>query len=144
QAVQRRRDRVMAMLPTLPTAAQRAILGEVAAAGQHAAPAAAVDATQPIDPERERAQTQARAEAWRLARERESEERHAAGEIAEPEGQDKPGRWRPDRPGGGGGPHSSRRRPARCPRRRPPGRAPPSSAPARCDQRRTWCGGRGA
>jgi len=102
QAVQRRMDRVMAMLPTLPTAAQRAILGEVAAAGQHAAPAAAVDATQPIDPERERAQTQARAEAWRLARERESEERHAAGEIAEPEGQDKPGRWPPDWPGGGG------------------------------------------
>jgi len=102
QAVQRRMDRVMTMLPTLPTAAQRAILGEVAAAGQHAAPAAAVDATQPIDPERERAQTQARAEAWRLARERESEERHAAGEIAEPEGQDKPGRWPPDWPGGGG------------------------------------------
>jgi len=102
QAVQRRMDRVMAMLPTLPTAAQRAILGEVAAAGQQAAPAAAVDATQPIDPERERAQTQARAEAWRLARERESEERHAAGEIAEPEGQDKPGRWPPDWPGGGG------------------------------------------
>ena len=102
QAVQRRMDRVMAMLPTLPTAAQRAILGEVAAAGQHAAPTAAVDATQPIDPERERAQTQARAEAWRLARERESEERHAAGEIAEPEGQDKPGRWPPDWPGGGG------------------------------------------
>jgi phospholipid/cholesterol/gamma-HCH transport system ATP-binding protein len=102
QAVQRRMDRVIAMLPTLPTAAQRAILGEVAAAGQHAAPTAAVDVTQPIDPERERAQTQARAEAWRLARERESEERHAAGEIAEPEGQDEPGRWPPDWPGGGG------------------------------------------
>jgi hypothetical protein len=102
QAVHRRMDRVMAMLPTLPTAAQRAILGEVAAAGQHAAPTAAADATQPIDPERERAQAQARAEAWKLARERDSEQRHAAGEIAEPEGQDEPGRWPPDWPGGGG------------------------------------------
>jgi hypothetical protein len=61
-----------------------------------------LDATQPIDPERERALTQARAEAWKLARERESEQRHAAGEIAEPEGQDEPGRWPPDWPGGGG------------------------------------------
>ena len=104
QAVHRRMDRVMAMLPTLPTAAQQAILGEVGAAGQPGAPAAPppLDATQPIDPERERALTQARAEAWKLARERESEQRHAAGEIAEPEGQDEPGRWPPDWPGGGG------------------------------------------
>jgi len=104
QAVYRRMDRVMAMLPTLPTAAQQAILSEVGAPGQPGAPAAppALDATQPIDPERERALTQARAEAWKLARERESEQRHAAGEIAEPEGQDEPGRWPPDWPGGGG------------------------------------------
>src|SRR5215467_7599765 len=56
QAVQRRMDRVMSILPTLPTAAQQAILSEVGAAGQHAAPDAppALDATQPIDPERER------------------------------------------------------------------------------------------
>ena len=104
QAVYRRMDRVMAMLPTLPTAAQQAILSEVGAPGQPGAPAAppALDATQPIDPERERARTQARAEAWKLARERESEQRHAAGEIAEPEGQDEPGRWPPAWPGGGG------------------------------------------
>jgi phospholipid/cholesterol/gamma-HCH transport system ATP-binding protein len=103
-AVHRRMDRVIAMLPTLPTAAQQAILSEVGAPGQPGAPAAppALDATQPIDPERERALTQARAEAWKLARERESEQRHAAGEIAEPEGQDEPGRWPPDWPGGGG------------------------------------------
>jgi phospholipid/cholesterol/gamma-HCH transport system ATP-binding protein len=103
-AVHRRMDRVIAMLPTLPTAAQQAILSEVGAPGQQGAPAAppALDATQPIDPERERALTQARAEAWKLARERESEQRHAAGEIAEPEEQDKPGRWPPDWPGGGG------------------------------------------
>src|SRR5262249_32425436 len=61
QAVQRRMHRVMAMLPTLPTAAQQAILSEVGAAGRHAAPATAPGATQPIDPERDRAQTQARA-----------------------------------------------------------------------------------
>jgi phospholipid/cholesterol/gamma-HCH transport system ATP-binding protein len=102
QAVQRRMDRVMTMLPTLPTAAQQAILSEVGAAGRHAAPATAPDATQPIDPARERAQAQARAEAWQLARERESEERHAAGEIVEQEGQDEPGRWPADWPGGGG------------------------------------------
>jgi len=101
-AVQRRMDRVMAMLPSLPTAAQQAILSEVGAAGQPGAPAAPLDATQPIDPERERAQTQARSEAWKLARERESEQRHAAGEIAEQEEQDEPGRWPPDWPGGGG------------------------------------------
>src|SRR5215472_2036671 len=50
-AVQRRMDRVMAMLPTLPTAAQQAILSEVGAAGRHA-----VGATQPINPDGERTQ----------------------------------------------------------------------------------------
>ena len=70
QAVQRRMDRVMAMLPTLPTAAQEAILSEVGAPGQQSAPAAPPDATQPIDPEQER--------------------------------RDKPGRWPPHWPGGGG------------------------------------------
>src|SRR6266851_4192629 len=96
QAVQRRMDRVMAMLPTLPTAAQQAILGEVGAAGQQGAPAAAD--TQPTDPERDRAHAQARAEAWKLAREREAAQREAAQETAE---QDEPGRWPPDWPGGG-------------------------------------------
>jgi len=96
QAVQRRMDRVMAMLPTLPTAAQQAILGEVGAAGQQGAPAAAD--TQPTDPERDRAHAQARAEAWKLAREREAAQRGAAQETAE---QDEPGRWPPDWPGGG-------------------------------------------
>jgi phospholipid/cholesterol/gamma-HCH transport system ATP-binding protein len=120
QAVQRRMDRVLAMLPTLPTAAQQAILSEVGAAGQQGAPAAPAppDATRPIDPEREQAQTQARAEAWQLASERESAQRpptgepaeraagepagQAAGEPAEQEEQDKPGRWPRDWPGGGG------------------------------------------
>jgi phospholipid/cholesterol/gamma-HCH transport system ATP-binding protein len=99
-AVQRRMDRVMAMLPTLPTAAQQAILGEAGAAGQQESPP--VDATQPIDPERERAQTQARAEAWKLASERDAAERQATEDTAEQEEQDKPGRWPPDWPGGGG------------------------------------------
>jgi hypothetical protein len=99
-AVQRRMDRVMAMLPTLPTAAQQAILGEAGAAGQQGSPP--LDGTQPIDPERERAQTQARSEAWKLAREREAAERQAAADTAEQEEQDKPGRWPPDWPGGGG------------------------------------------
>src|SRR5215468_8144332 len=47
-AVQRRMDRVMAMLPTLPTAAQQAILSEVGAAGQ-----------QSTDPEHARTQAEA-------------------------------------------------------------------------------------
>jgi phospholipid/cholesterol/gamma-HCH transport system ATP-binding protein len=108
QAVQRRMDRVMAMLPTLPTAAQQAILSEVGPADQQGTPAAppasppALDATQPIDPERDRAQTQARAEAWKLANEREAAQRQAAGDTSEQEEQDKPGRWPPDWPGGGG------------------------------------------
>jgi phospholipid/cholesterol/gamma-HCH transport system ATP-binding protein len=99
-AVQRRMDRVMAMLPTLPSAAQQAILGEVGAAGQHAAPAAPLDATQPIDPEQKRAQ--ARAEAGNPAGEPESAQFQAAEDPAEQEEQDKSGRWPPDWPGGGG------------------------------------------
>jgi phospholipid/cholesterol/gamma-HCH transport system ATP-binding protein len=99
-AVQRRMDRVMAMLPTLPTPAQQAILSETGAAGQHGSPP--LDATQPIDPERERAQTQARAEAWKLAQEREAAQRQAAEDTTEQKEQDKPGRWPRDWPGGGG------------------------------------------
>jgi phospholipid/cholesterol/gamma-HCH transport system ATP-binding protein len=111
QAVHRRMDRVIAMLPTLPTAAQQAILGEVGAEGQQGAPTP--DATQPIDPEREQAQTQARAEAWKLAREHEEAQRQAewaatnqatqaAEEQEEPDEEDKPRRWPPHWPGGGG------------------------------------------
>jgi phospholipid/cholesterol/gamma-HCH transport system ATP-binding protein len=96
-AVQRRMDRVMAMLPTLPTAAQQAILGELGPAGQHAglpqAPAGGPD------PARDPAQAQARAEAWRLAREREAAERTAGQETVE---QERPGGWPADWPGGGG------------------------------------------
>jgi len=110
QAVQRRIDRVMAMLPALPTAAQQAILGEVGTPGQHAGPAQAPagGTAQPPDPERDRAQAQARAEAWTLAREREEAEREAAEreagqEAAEPDTVewDKPGRWPRHWPGGG-------------------------------------------
>jgi phospholipid/cholesterol/gamma-HCH transport system ATP-binding protein len=104
QAVQRRMDRVMSILPTLPTAAQQAIMADLAAerdqqAGLAPAPAPA-PAGDPIpDPERERAQAQARAEAWKLAREREAALREAEQETAE---QDRPDRWPPDWPGGGG------------------------------------------
>ncbi len=101
QAVHRRMDRVMALLPTLPTAAQQAILSDVGTPGQQAAPPAAPAAgpAQPQDPERERAQAQARAEAWKLAREREAAQREAEQETAE---QDQPGGWPADWPGGGG------------------------------------------
>jgi phospholipid/cholesterol/gamma-HCH transport system ATP-binding protein len=105
-AVQRRMDRVMALLPTLPTAAQQAILNDLGAPGQPAAappPPARGPAT---DPERERAQAQARAEAWKLAREREAAQREAGAESAEQDQDtvewDKPGRWPHDWPGGGG------------------------------------------
>src|SRR6516162_10135631 len=84
QAVHRRMDRVMAMLPTLPTAARQAILSEVGAAEQAPAPSPAQ--TQPTDPEREQEPT----------------ERQAAEEQEEQERQDKPGRWPPHWPGGGG------------------------------------------
>ena len=101
QAVQRRMDRVMAILPTLPTAAQQAILSDLGAPGQQAAPppAPASGPAPARDPERERAQAQARAEAWKLAREREAAQREAEQETAE---QDHPGGWPPDWPGGGG------------------------------------------
>jgi phospholipid/cholesterol/gamma-HCH transport system ATP-binding protein len=100
QAVQRRMDRVMSILPTLPTAAQEAILADLAVeTAQQAAPSPASGLAQPKDPERERAQAQARAEAWKVAREREAAQREADQETAE---QDQPGGWPPDWPGGGG------------------------------------------
>jgi len=82
-AVQRRMDRVIAMLPSLPAAAQQAILSEVGAAGQQGA-----------DPDR--------AQAWNLASERESAEFHGDEDTAVLEEQDDPGRWPRDWPGGGG------------------------------------------
>ena len=99
QAVQRRMDRVMSILPTLPTAAQQAILADIAGTGQQAEPVPASGPATASDPERERAQAQARAEAWRLAREREAAQREAEQETAE---QERPGRWPPDWPGGSG------------------------------------------
>ncbi len=101
QAVHRRMDRVMTILPTLPTPAQQAILADLGGAGQQAEPAQAPASGPPSarDAERERAQAQARAEAWKLAREREAAQREAERETAE---QDRPGSWPPDWPGGGG------------------------------------------
>jgi phospholipid/cholesterol/gamma-HCH transport system ATP-binding protein len=84
-AVQRRMDRVMTMLPSLPAAAQQAILSEVGAAGQHGA-----------SPERTQAQ------AWNLARERESAPFQSDEGTAVLEEHDEPGRWPRDWPGGGG------------------------------------------
>ena len=113
QAVQRRMDRVMSILPTLPTAAQEAIMADLAAeraqqAGQAPAPAPTPASGPAPDPERERAQAQARAEAWKLAREREAAQREAGQETAEqataeqdPVDWDKPGGWPRDWPGGG-------------------------------------------
>jgi phospholipid/cholesterol/gamma-HCH transport system ATP-binding protein len=101
QAVHRRMDRVMTILPTLPTAAQQAILADLGGPGQQEGPAPA-PASGPLsarDAERERAQAQARAEAWKLAREREAAQREAEQEAAE---RDRPGGWPPDWPGGGG------------------------------------------
>ena len=58
----------MSILPTLPTAAQQAILADLAGErGQQASPAPAGGPAAASDPERERAQAQARAEAWKLA-----------------------------------------------------------------------------
>src|SRR6516225_6007307 len=98
QAVQRRMDRVMSILPTLPTSAQQAIMADLAAeraqqAGQAPAPAPAGGPAS--DPERERAQAQARAEAWKLAKEREAAQREAGQETAEQDSAewDKPGSW---------------------------------------------------
>ncbi len=112
QAAQRRMDRVMSILPTLPTAAQQAILADLAVerdqqAGLTPAPAPASGAA--ADPARERAQAQARAEAWKLAREREAAQREGEQETAgqdtaeqDPVDWDKPGGWPRDWPGGGG------------------------------------------
>jgi phospholipid/cholesterol/gamma-HCH transport system ATP-binding protein len=86
-AVQRRMDRVMAMLPTLPPAAQQAILSEVGAAGQQSA-------------DRERAQDQA--ESLNLAGERESAQSQGDEDTAVLDEQDEPGRWPRDWPGGAG------------------------------------------
>jgi phospholipid/cholesterol/gamma-HCH transport system ATP-binding protein len=99
QAVQRHKDRVMTLLPSLPTTAQQAILAGLGEADQQAGPAPASGPPPARDPERERAQAQARAEAWRLAREREAAQREAEQETA---GQDRPGGWPPDWPGGSG------------------------------------------
>jgi phospholipid/cholesterol/gamma-HCH transport system ATP-binding protein len=95
-AVQRRMDRVMEMLPSLPAAAQQAILSEVGAAGRHAAPS--LSATQPINPDGERTQ----AEPWNLAGERDPAQFQTADDPAEQEERDTPGRWPRDWPGGGG------------------------------------------
>ena len=84
-AVQRRMNRVMTMLPSMPAAAQQAILGEVGAAGQQGAGP-------------EGAQAQAR----NLARERESAQFQGDEDTAVLEEQDEPGRWPRDWPGGGG------------------------------------------
>jgi phospholipid/cholesterol/gamma-HCH transport system ATP-binding protein len=105
QAVHRRMDRVMSILPTLPTAAQQAILADLAVErGQQARPAPASGPAPASDPERERAQAQARAEAWKLAREREAAQREAGQRDAgaETADQEQPGGWPPDWPGGGG------------------------------------------
>jgi phospholipid/cholesterol/gamma-HCH transport system ATP-binding protein len=104
QAVYRRMDRVMSILPTLPTAAQTAILADISGPGQQAGPAPAPASAPPQDPERERAQAQARAEAWKLAREREAAQREAGQETTEqdPVEWEKPGGWPADWPGGGG------------------------------------------
>jgi phospholipid/cholesterol/gamma-HCH transport system ATP-binding protein len=112
QAVRRHTDRVMAMLPSLPLAAQRAILAELGARGEPGAAAPAPGRAQaqppplaPDDPqaqERERAQLQARADAWKLAREREAAQREAAGAPDAEQPADGPGSWPADWPGGSG------------------------------------------
>src|SRR5215471_1146107 len=106
QAVQRHTDRVMAMLPSLPTAAQRAILGGLS--GQEGGAPAPAPSPAPQDAlagEREQAQIQARAEAWKLAREREAAQREAAGPAGAADADqpaEGPGSWPADWPGGGG------------------------------------------
>jgi len=95
QAVHRRMDRVMAMLPTLPTAARQAILSEVGAAEQAPAPSRAE--TRPMDPEREEEPAERQA-AWAAT----DQAAQAAEEQEEQERRDKPGRWPPHWPGGGG------------------------------------------
>src|SRR5690348_15227026 len=83
-AVQRRMDRVMAMLPSLPAAAQQAILSEVGAAGQ---PSAGPEGTQTKE--------------WGRATEREPAQFQADEDTAVLEEHDEPGRWPRDWPGGG-------------------------------------------
>ena len=101
QAVRRHTDRVRALLPTLPTAAQRAILAGLSGQqGGTPAPAAAPRTAE--DLEREREQTQARAEAWKLAGERETAEHEAAGAAGADQPAEGPGSWPADWPGGGG------------------------------------------
>ena len=98
QAVRRHTDRVKALLPTLPTAAQRAILAGLSGQeGRTPAPAAGPQSAE--DQERERMQIQARAEAWKLAGERETTQHEAAGADEPAEG---PGSWPADWPGGSG------------------------------------------
>jgi phospholipid/cholesterol/gamma-HCH transport system ATP-binding protein len=111
QAVQRHIDRVMEMLPSLPLPAQEAILAELGSKdhlgadrppGQPRTPAGG----DPRAREREEAQILARAEAWKLAREREAAQREAAAGAADaPEPPEPtaegPGSWPADWPGGG-------------------------------------------
>jgi phospholipid/cholesterol/gamma-HCH transport system ATP-binding protein len=94
QAVQRRMDRVMSILPTLPTAAQEAILSEVDAADLPQDPSLAQ--TQPTDPEREPEAAERQAE-WAT-----TDQAAQAAEEEDQEEQDKPHRWPPHWPGGGG------------------------------------------
>ena len=115
QAVQRHLDRVMAILPSLPLPAQRAILAELSFGGHQggtpgtpgAAPTQPLTAV-PDDPqarEREEAQIQARAEAWKLAREHEAERAATGAEAGQADADqpnDGPGSWPSDWPGGGG------------------------------------------
>jgi len=101
QAVQRHTDRVRALLPTLPTAAQRAIVAGLSGQ-QDGTPTPAAAPQSAEDREREQAQTQARAEAWKLAGERETAEHEAAGAAGADEPAEGPGSWPADWPGGGG------------------------------------------
>jgi phospholipid/cholesterol/gamma-HCH transport system ATP-binding protein len=111
QAVRRHLDRVIDMLPTLPLAAQRAILADISATEHQGAPdQPPPQSPAPDDPqarEREEAQIQARAEAWKLAREREAEQGAGArpGGADAPDGEqpsEGPGSWPADWPGGSG------------------------------------------
>jgi phospholipid/cholesterol/gamma-HCH transport system ATP-binding protein len=112
QAVARHLDRVIAMLPSLPLAAQRAILADVTASEQQgAASQPKPKPPAPVDPqadEREEAQIQARAEAWKLAREHEAEQPEAAAQPGAVDATDAeqpsegPGSWPADWPGGSG------------------------------------------
>jgi phospholipid/cholesterol/gamma-HCH transport system ATP-binding protein len=109
QAVRRHTDRVIAMLPTLPLGAQRAILAELGEGQPGGAGRPGQPQTEPLAPalgdpgavERERAQTQARAEAWKLARERAAQQGGAEQPGAE-QPSDGPGSWPADWPGGSG------------------------------------------